>query len=119
MSRGLQPNAPGVNAPRSFMGLPTSGAFGTEPALSVAGIMGILAVVVGLVTQFTGLTVPPDLQAFLDTNGSAMVSLVIAAYVFITGYLTRQRVVAPATASAAVAAAAAPRTGGATQGSIG
>ena len=86
-----------ANVPQ-FMGLPTRGAMGEEPAFSVSGIMGIVAVVVGVVVQLTGITIPPDLQSFADQWGSTIVGLAIAVYTLVTGYFIRQRVVSPATA---------------------
>jgi len=81
-----------------FMGLPTTGAMGTEPAMSVTGIIGIISIVVGIVVQLTGWTVPPDVQDFFDQWGPTLVGLGLALYALISGWFVRQRVVSPATA---------------------
>jgi len=71
---------------------------GTEPAMSVAGIMGIISIVVGLILQLTGWEVPRDIQDFFDAWGPTLVGIGVALFTLVSGYITRQRVVSPATA---------------------
>jgi hypothetical protein len=82
--------------PGKVEGLPTTGAMGKQPAVTVAGVMALLSIIIALIVQFTGVQVPPDLQQFGNEHGAVAVGLAIAAYQFIQGHIIKGRVFAPA-----------------------
>lgn len=84
------------------LGLPTEGALGTEPAITVSRLMAIASLAVALIARYLGYEIPPDLRAFADEWGLVLAGLAIAAWQLLQGRLIRNRVIAPATALALV-----------------
>jgi hypothetical protein len=78
--------------------MPLTGAMATNPALTVGGIMAVVAFIFNfLVAQ--GIIGPPtpELQALFDEHGVAIAGAAIAAWGLIQGWITRNKVIAPAT----------------------
>lgn len=84
------------------LGLPTTGAMGTEPAVTVSRLMALASLGVALAAKYLGYELPPDVRAFADTWGIPLAGIVIAAWQLLQGRLIRNRVVAPSTALALV-----------------
>lgn len=81
--------------PPAYENLPTSGAMGKEPAISVGAIMGAAGVIVYMLGTY-GVTISPEIRAFFDQNGGAIALLIIGLVPVVQGWLTRTRVYAPA-----------------------
>jgi len=82
-----------------ILGLPVRGVMATEPAASVGAVMGVVALVVSIVVQVGGGTIPPDVQDYADQYGALLVGAAIGLYSLVHGYITRSKVIAPATAA--------------------
>lgn len=80
------------------MGLPTTGAMGKEPAVTVSRLMALASLVVALVAKYLGYELPPDVRAFADEWGIAAAGFVIGAWQLLQGRIIRNNVVSPATA---------------------
>lgn len=86
-----QPPAPDV------LGLPTTGAMGTEPAITVSRLMAIASLGVAIAANQFGYQLPPDVREFADTWGIPLAGITIGAWQLLQGRLIRNRVVSPAT----------------------
>jgi hypothetical protein len=84
------------------LGLPTEGAMGTEPAMSVSTIMAIIGGAVAVGSQLFGYDLPPEVRVFANDWGPALAGAAVAAWALIQGRLIRNRVVSPATTLALV-----------------
>lgn len=70
-----------------------------NPALTIAGVMGTVAMGVGFLTA-TGVYVPsPGVQAWANQYGLAAAALAIGGWQYLQGWLTRNRAFAPKTAA--------------------
>lgn len=84
--------------PPEVLGLPTDGAMGKEPAMSVSTIMAIVGGVVAAGSQLLGYELPPDIRQFGNDWGPALAGAAVAGWALIQGRLIRNHVVSPATA---------------------
>lgn len=84
------------------LGLPTDGAMGKEPAMSVSTIMAIIGGLVAAGSQLLGYELPPDVRQFGNDWGPALAGAAVAGWALIQGRLIRNRVVSPATALALI-----------------
>ena len=80
------------------LGLPTTGAMGKEPAVTVSRLMALASLAVAIAANRFGYELPPDVRAFGDTWGLPLAGASIAAWQLLQGRLIRNRVVSPATA---------------------
>lgn len=86
--------------PPAYENLPTSGAMGTQPALSV-GALTAFATMTATALAVSGVYVPsPEVQGFFDQYGSVIAVLIVGAIPFVQGWLTRAHVYAPASCMA-------------------
>ena len=90
MTEGQDPRA------RSIEGLPTSGAMGTVPTITVGVIVTIATIVLQLFAQLTGFTLPPEAQAFFDEHGIAIAGAVAS---LVTAAITYFKVFSPRSAA--------------------
>lgn len=80
------------------LGLPTEGAMGKEPAMSVSTIMAIVGGAVAAGSQLFGYELPPDVRQFGNDWGPALAGAAVAGWALLQGRFIRNRVVSPATA---------------------
>ena len=86
--------------PPVYENLPTSGAMGTEPALSVGSLMAFVTMI-ATALAVSGVYVPsPEVQGFFDQYGAFLAVLIVGAIPFVQGWLTRAHVYAPASVQA-------------------
>ena len=82
--------------PPAYENLPTSGAMGTEPALSVGSLMAFVTMI-ATALAVSGVYVPsPEVQGFFDQYGRFLAVLIVGAVPVVQGWLTRGKVYAPA-----------------------
>lgn len=86
--------------PPAYENLPTSGAMGTQPALSV-GALTAFATMTATALAVSGVYTPtPEVRAFFDQYGPFIAVLIVGAIPFVQGWLTRAHVYAPASVQA-------------------
>ncbi|TXH56796.1 MAG: hypothetical protein E6Q97_05735 [Desulfurellales bacterium] len=85
--------------PPAYENLPTSGAFGKEPAISVGGIVSFATLVVALLSVY-GVTISPELQQFADQYGLVLAGFVVVALPYVTSRIIRGKVYSPASVQA-------------------
>ena len=95
--------------PKTIMGLPTEGAMGENPALTVGGIISVCAIIVAALGAFLGWQMPPAWQTFFDVYGVQLATALVILIPIIQGFITRQRVFSPRTTAHLVAHAEAGR----------
>jgi hypothetical protein len=83
---------------RRFLGLPTRGLMGTEPALTIGGLVTFGTIIVAAAAAFLGWHMPGEWGVFFDTHGKTVGIFLIGALPIVQGWITRERVVSPATA---------------------
>lgn len=83
--------------PPAYENLPTSGAMGTEPALSVGTIMLVVTLIVGFLGASGVYTPSPEVRAWAEQYGLAAATIIVALWQFVQAWLTRNRVISPAT----------------------
>lgn len=78
--------------------MPATGAMATNPALTVASVMAVVAFIFNLLVGM-GYIQPlsPEMRALFDEHGVEIAGAAIAVYIWIGGWITRNHVVAPAT----------------------
>ena len=82
--------------PHKIEGLPTTGIMGTAPTIGVGTIVSLASLILGLIAQFTGFTLPPDAQGFFDEWGVPVAGIVAAV---LTSVVTYGRVFSPRSAA--------------------
>lgn len=88
----------GAPPPPEVMGLPTTGAMGKEPAVTVSRLMALASLAVAIAANRFGYELPPDVRAFGDTWGLPLAGAAIGAWQLLQGRIIRNNVVSPATA---------------------
>lgn len=87
---------------KTIFGLPVTGLMGTQPALSVGTVIAVVSFAVNFLIGQGVISAPtPELQAFFDEHGYALAVAAVSAIALVQGWITRNRVVSPATAAAA------------------
>lgn len=81
--------------PTTIEGLPTDGPMGGNPALTVAGVMSAVPIVVGLVVATKLWTPSPDLVQWGATYGLAAAGFAVGGWNWLQGFLTRRGVFSP------------------------
>ncbi len=79
--------------------LPTSGAMGEEPAISVGAIMSAATLIVAALSVY-GIQVSPELQQFADQYGTVLAGFLVVALPYVTSRIIRGKVYAPASVQA-------------------
>jgi hypothetical protein len=86
---------------KTIFGLPITGLMGTNPAISVGAVIAAVSFVVNFLIGQGIIGVPtPELQAFFDEHGTTLAAAAVSALALVQGWVTRNRVVSPATAAA-------------------
>lgn len=80
------------------LGLPTQGAMGTEPAVTVSRLMALASFAVAVAANQFGYQLPPDVRDFANTWGLPLAGVCIGAWQLLQGRVIRGRVISPATA---------------------
>lgn len=82
--------------------LPSTGVMSTNPALTVAGVMSVVTIIVGFLVAGGYYQPSPEIREWADQYGLTATTLVVSACLYIQGWVIRNHVVSPATARIAL-----------------
>ncbi|MBA2707358.1 MAG: hypothetical protein H0U59_06100 [Gemmatimonadaceae bacterium] len=88
---------PDPYVPDTVEGLGSSGPMGGNPALSIAGIMSAVTLIVAFLATMGVYEPSPEVRAFFEQYGVILAGLLIAAIQWLQGWITRNKVFSPAT----------------------
>jgi hypothetical protein len=83
--------------PKRIMGLPTEGAMGENPALTVGGIISVCAILVAALGAFFGWQMPLEWRDFFDEYGLQLATALIVVIPMVQAAITRMHVFSPKT----------------------
>lgn len=85
-----------VIIPDVVHGLPTSGPLGTEPAVSIGGVMAFIGALIALLGAFGYIHFTPNQITAIMDDGPQIIGGALAVVALVQAVITRQSVFAPA-----------------------
>ena len=76
-------------------GLPTEGAMGENPAVTIGGVVTFCTIVAAAAAVFLHQSITPEQQVFFDHYGLTLAAAIVALIPIIQGFLTRARAFSP------------------------